>query len=135
MQDIGRRILCVFAISVTAVACHTRSRDSDARGRLVSILRDSLGEAAGPNVAFITSAQSQSHLYVTFDTTVAPAVSDSVFELRARDLARFAVRHYDQASELESVTVATRELMQPGLWRVHHSSAFAIAGLKETDSP
>ena len=136
MQELRRRTLCVFASSLAAVACHPRAPDSDARARLAAILRDSLGGSADPNVAFITDGgHRESHLYVTFDTTIVPNVSDSLFGFRARDLARFVVRHYDKLGELDSVTVATRELIQPGAWRVLHSRAFAVAGLSGPDAP
>ena len=54
---------------------------------------------------------------------------------RAREVARLAVRHYDHASTLDSVTVSAREPGQPGVWKVHHRRAFAVAALDETDAP
>jgi hypothetical protein len=100
------------------------------------VLRDSLGTTTNPKVAFIIDGgRRDSHLYVMFDTAAVGNVSDSVFEQRARILARFAVRHYDKVGELDSVTVATRELVQPGVWRLHHSHAFAITGLNEPNAP
>ncbi|MFN2638481.1 MAG: hypothetical protein ABR585_15910, partial [Gemmatimonadaceae bacterium] len=113
-----------------------RAPESEARARLATVLRDSLGRIADPNVAFIVDdGHRDSHLYVMFDTTAAPNVSDSVFQLRARDLARFAMRHYEKAGELDSVTIATRESVQSGVWRIHHTRAFAVANLKEPEAP
>ena len=118
------------------LACAREGHESEARARLTTVLRDSLGAATDPNVAFIANGgRRDSHLYVMFDTTEVPNVSDSVFELRARDIARFAMRHYEKAGELDSVTVATRESVQPGMWRIHHSSAFGVARLKEQRVP
>jgi hypothetical protein len=136
MEKAKWRVVRLFAFCLAAVACHPNAPDSDARARLATVLRDSLGGIADPNVGFISDGgHRESHLYVTFDTSAAPNVSESLFERRARDLARFAVRHYDKASKLDSVTVATRELRQAGVWRVHHRRAFAIASLKEPGAP
>jgi hypothetical protein len=137
MVQIARRaVLRAFVFCLAAVACHPKASDSEARTRLARILRDSLGQSSDPNVAFITEGDRRdSHLYVMFDTTAIPNVSDSVFERRARDLARFAVRHYDEASKLDSVTVATRESVQRGVWKIRHSRAFAVAGLNESGAP
>ena len=130
------RILFVFAFCLAEVACQPEAPDSRALARLTVALRDSLGRAADPNAAFITDGgHRESHLYLTFDTTAVPNASDSVFEDRARDLARFAVSHYERASDLDSITVATRELVQPGAWRVHHRHSFVISGLKVTGAP
>jgi hypothetical protein len=130
MQSTGRGTL--FALFIAAVACHSGDSDADVRARLTDVLRDSLGRTADPNVAFMADGNNRgSHLYVAFDTTAVPNVSDAVFDSRARDLARFAVRHYERASNLDSITVATRERLQPGIWRVHHRRSFAMADLNE----
>ena len=133
----NHRPLLAFALClVAAAACHPRAADADPRTRLIAVLRDSLGEAAHPEVAFIANGgRPESHLYVTLDTSAVPNLPDSLFDGRARDLARFAVRHYEQANSLDSVTVATRELQQPGAWRVHHRRAFAVAGLDDNGAP
>jgi hypothetical protein len=136
MQFARRRVSYALVFCLAPLACAREGHESEARARLATILRDSLGATTDPNVAFITDGgHRNSHLYVMFDTTAVPNVSDSVFELRARDLARFAMRHYEKAGELDSVTVATRESVQPGLWRIHHSSAFGVPRLKERRVP
>jgi hypothetical protein len=123
--------MCSLAFSLAAFACDPKGPESEARDRLATDLRDSLGSAADPNVAFITNgAEKDSHLYVMFDTTAFANVSDSIFELRARDLARFAMRHYEKASRLDSVTVAARESVRPDVWRVHHTRTFTSAQVK-----
>jgi len=130
------RAISLLVLCLAVVACHREAPQSVARAQLASALRDSLGERADPNVAFISDGgPRESHLYLAVDTIAVPGASDSVFERRARDLARFAVRHYGNASTLDSITVATRELQQPGVWRVQHQRAFAIAGLEATSAP
>jgi hypothetical protein len=125
-----------IAILLFAPACNPKASESQAREALARVLRDTLGPTTNPNVAFIIDGgRRDSHLYLMFDTTAVPNVSDSLFDLRARNLASFAMRHYDKASQLDSVTVATREALQPGVWRLHHSRAFATASLKEPTVP
>lgn len=131
MQIARGTLLCALGFCLASFACEPQGHESQARDRLTRVLRDSLGATTDPNVAFIKDGGSRdSHLYVMFDTTAFPNVSDSVFELHARDLARFAIRHYDQAEMLDSVTVESREAVKPGMWRIHHTRAFAIAELK-----
>lgn len=125
-----------LALCLVAVTCRPKVPDADARTRLITALRDSVGAAVNPDVGFITDGgHRESHLYVTFDTSAAPALSDPLFDERARDLARFALRHYEKVSDLDSVTVATRQLRQPGVWQVQHRRTFAVAGLKEPGAP
>lgn len=129
-MQIAPVVFCSLGISLLGLACSPKAPEPEARERLAQVLRDSLGTTTNPNVAFIIDGiRRDSHLYVMFDTTAVGNVSDSGFEHRARDLARFAVRHYDKADKLDSVTVATREGVKPGVWRVHHSQTFAITGL------
>ena len=100
------------------------------------MLRDSLGQRGDARVAFIDNGgRRESHLYVMLDTAAIANVSDSAFAIRARAVARFAVRHYDNASALDSVTVSAREQGQPGVWKVHHRRAFAVAGLEGSNAP
>ena len=126
----------MLAFCVAALACDPKGPESEARARLATDLRDSLGSAANPSVAFIIDgAKRDSHLYVIFDTTFFPNVSDSVFQLRARDVAGFAMRHYEKASHLDSVTVAARDSVQPGGWRIHHTGTFSSALAGKVDAP
>ena len=102
---------------------------------MAAILRDSLGQSSDARVAFIDDGgRRESHLYVMLDTAAVPNVSDSAFAIRARALARFAVRHYDKARALDSVTISARERGQPGVWKVLHKRTFAVAGLDETNA-
>lgn len=135
MQRARWPVMCLLALSFPAAGCHPRTPSSDARERLATVLRDSLGESFKPKVSFLgDGGRPESHLYVTIDTDAVPDESDSVFVRRALDLARFAVRHYERAGNLDSVTVAVEEFWQPGVWRVVHSRAFAIASLDSTGS-
>ena len=100
------------------------------------MLRDSLGRSSDASVAFIESGDRRdSHLYVMLDTAAVPNLSDSAFAIRARELARFAVRHYDNASTLDSVTVSARVPGQPGVWKVHHVRAFGVTSLSDAGVP
>ena len=129
-QKARRAVSCAIVTCFAAVACRPRDATSDARARLASALRDSLGQSSDASVAFIANGgRRDSHLYVMLDTAAVANVSDSAFAIRARELARFAVRHYDNANALDSVTVSVREAGQPGVWNVHHKRAFAVAGL------
>jgi hypothetical protein len=128
MHEVRRLILGAFTLGFMVPACHRNAPDGDARAQLIAVLGDSLGERANPDVSFMQNGgRPESHLYVTFGTSATPNVSDSDFDLRARDLAGFVVRHYAHASELDSISVAAREPMRLGLWRVHHRRAFASA--------
>lgn len=130
MQATQRLILSALTVCLAVVACHPESK-ADARTRLAVVLRDSTSGMGEPNVSLlIDGGRRGSHLYVAFDTTAMPDLPDSVFARSSREFARFAVRHYEQAAELESVTVAMRVPMQPGAWRVMRSRAFAVAGLE-----
>ena len=130
MREDRRMLLGALTLGLIVPACHRNAPDGDARTQLIAVLGDSLGESANPDVSFMRNdARPKSHLYVAFETPPIPNVSDADFDLRARGVARFVVRHYLQASELDSISVAAREPMRPGLWRVRHRRTFAIADL------
>ena len=136
MQIARWTVLGALGFSLAPLGCEPQGHESEARDRLTRVLRDSLGATTDPNVGFISDGGGRgSHLYVLLDTTAFPNVSESVFELHARDLARFAIRHYDQAEMLDSITVASREAVKPGTWRIHHTRAFAVGRLKGASVP
>jgi hypothetical protein len=136
MQQAKWPVSYLLAICLPLAGCSPKAPGADARARLTTVLRDSVGEGVKPNVSFLADGgRPESHLYVTLDADAEPSESDSLFVRRARDLARFAVRHYERAGNLDSVTVALQEFWQPGVWRVVHSRAFAIASLKEPSAP
>ena len=135
MHEAHRLLLGAFTLVFMVPACHRNAPDGDARAQLIAVLGDSLGEGANPDVSFMRNGgRPESHLYVTFETPAIPNVSDSAFDIRARGLARFVVRHYAHAIELDSISVAAREPMRPGLWRVPHRRAFAIADLTASEA-
>lgn len=135
-QKARRAVSCAIVACCSAVACRPSDAASGARERLAAILRDSLGQSSDARVAFIDNGgRRDSHLYVMLDTAAVPNVSDSAFAIRARALARFAVRHYDNARALDSITISAREPGQPGVWKVHHVRAFAVAGLEDSSAP
>jgi len=114
------------AICLALLGCAPNASESEGRNRLAQILRDSLGAASNPNVGFIVDeGKRDSHLYVMFDTTAVANASDSVFAARALDIARFSLRHYDKATQLDSITIATRKAVERGVWRIQHTRTFA----------
>jgi len=117
-------------VFLAVAACAPKPPAADARAHLTTAFRDSFSVTA-PNVAFLDdSGPAESHLYLLFDTTAAPNLSDSAFTVYARNYAAFAMRHYEDASNLDSVSVATRATVDNGVWQVHHRATFAASGLK-----
>ena len=136
MQSARHLILCACALGTVAIACRPKATGEVDRARLAEALRDSLGRRAHPHVTFMNDGGRQnSHLYLAFDTIVPPTVSNAAFEVRARDLARFALRHYAHAEKLDSITVASREPLQPSIWRIHHLHTFSTARLALASTP
>jgi O-acetyl-ADP-ribose deacetylase (regulator of RNase III) len=97
------------------------------RERLASALSDSLAKAADPEVAF---RKDSTHLLVELATVAFPTVSDSLLTYQARDVAQFALRHYERANELDSVTVLYREESRPGVWYIRHTRTFPAGDLR-----
>jgi hypothetical protein len=101
---------------------------SNSRERLASVLRDSLGEAADPQVAYQSDS---THLLVELATTAFPTVPDSILTGQARGIGGFALRHYERANQLDSVTVLYREATpHPGIWYIRHTRTFPVASLR-----
>jgi hypothetical protein len=125
-----------LAFCLIAIGCDQNAPESEARNRLAHVLRDSLGTASNPNVGFIVDGgERDSHLYLMFDTTAVINASDSVFAVRALEIARFAARHYDKAKRLDSITVATRKAVERGVWRIQHTSTFPAAQVANAGRP
>jgi hypothetical protein len=125
-----RGLTCALILCLAFTGCGEKAPEDVARAKLASILRDSLGDAADPQVGFIVNGPPPpryTHLYVHFDTAAFANLSDSAFALRARDVARFAVRHYPQANILDSVTVAARD---SAAW-IRHTLTFPVAQLQD----
>lgn len=137
-SDIGRALFgCGFAalLSFAALSCSPKPPEAEARAKLREALRDSLGRTADPNVAFLANGTSRdTHLEVLFDTLAFSNQSDSAFQMHAREIVAFSVRHYDKANHLDSITVATRKEVEPGLFRLYHRQTFSVAELRQ-DSP
>jgi hypothetical protein len=102
---------------------------ANSRERLASILSDSLGTAADPAVAF---QKDSTHLMVELATVAFPTVTDSVLTSQARGIGRFALRHYEPANELDSVTVLYREEVRPGAWHIRHTRTFPAGDLRNS---
>jgi len=99
----------------------------NSRTRLASVLRDSLGAAADPQVAF---AKDPTHLLVQLATVAFPTVSESELSDEAKSIGGFAFKHYERANELDSVTVLYREKVRSGVWWIRHERTFAVGELR-----
>jgi hypothetical protein len=127
---------CLAALlSFATLACSPKPPEAEARSKLEALLSDSLGRTSDPKVAFIMDGSSRdTHLYVHFDTLAFSNQSDSSFQVQSRDIATFSMRHYEKANHLDSITVAAREEVKPGLSRIYHTRAFSIAELSQGSS-
>ena len=105
-------------------ACH---EPANPRERVTSALRDSLGTAADPQVAF---QKDSTHLLVQLATVAFPTIPEAALTYQARNIAAFAVRHYENANQLDSVTVLYREAApHRGIWYIRHERTFPIRSL------
>jgi hypothetical protein len=101
---------------------------ANSRERLASALKDRVGEAADPQVAFMRDS---THLQVELATVAFRTVPESVLTVQARDIGAFALRHYERANEVDSVTVLYREAVSPGLWYIRHIRTFPVGDLRD----
>lgn len=109
-----------------ATAC-AGSAASNSRERVESALRDTYGDASDPNVAF---QRDSTHLLVQVATAAFPTVSETHLTEDAKGIGSFALRHYDRAAEVDSVTVVYREAAGTGMWFIRHQRTFPVsAGL------
>jgi len=105
-------------------ACH---EPANSRERVTSALRDSLGTAADPQVAF---QKDSTHLLVQLATVAFPTIPEAALTDQARNIAAFAVRHYENANQLDSVTVLYREAApHGGIWYIRHERTFPVRSL------
>jgi hypothetical protein len=115
---------------LAAFACDngTGSRE---RAQLASTLRDSLGVAGDPQVAFLNNSK---HLLIHLDAKAFASFSDSALTREALDIARFAVQRY-AGPAVDSVTVQGREIVVPNqAMRIKWSRAFSTSQLRESGS-
>jgi hypothetical protein len=112
--------------SALVAACVGVTPDNS-RTRLASVLRDSVGAAADPQVAF---AKDSTHLLVQLATVAFPTVSESELTDEAKSIGGFAFKHYERANELDSVTVLYREKVRSGVWWIRHERTFAVEELR-----
>lgn len=113
-------------LSALMAACVGATPDNP-RTRLASVLRDSLGAAADPQVAF---QKDPNHLLVELATVAFPTVSESELSDEAKHIGGFAFKHYERANELDSVTVLYREKVRSGVWWIRHERTFAVEELR-----
>jgi hypothetical protein len=100
----------------------------DARDRLAFALSDSLGKAADPHVAFQNDS---THLVVELADSVFSAVPESALTRQARDIGGLALRRYERAAELDSVTVLYRDSVTQGVWRIRRTRTFPVGALRD----
>src|SRR5450759_1044582 len=113
-----------LSLVALAAAC---VEPANSRERLASALRDSLGKAADPQVAF---QRDSTHLLVELATVAFPTVPEPVLTGQARDIGGFALRHYERANQVDSVTVLYREAVRPGVWHIRHTRTFPGENLR-----
>ena len=117
-------LLSVVSILLWATACN---KSPDPRDKLTSTLRDSVNADANPQVGYLRDS---AHLLINFDTTAFADRSDSAFALKAKDIANFALRHYANPQQLDSLTITARYPTSPGVWRVTNERTFAVSELR-----
>ena len=109
-----------------AAACAGSQKDQS-RDRVASALRDTLGQTADPEVAFVRDS---THLLVQLSGDVLPTASDSALTEEARRIGIFALRHYERANELDSVTILYHRKVRRGLWHILQMRAFPVESLR-----
>jgi hypothetical protein len=110
-----------------AAACGGPAKDQS-RERVASALRDSLGDAADPQVAI---QRDSAHLLVHLATVAFPTASDSALTEQARHIGSLALRHYDKSNQLDSVSVLYREkAIGSGIWHIRHERTFPVESLR-----
>src|SRR3954471_17310628 len=97
-------------LAAVASAC-TQTPDDESREHLVSALRDRLGKNASPSVGFLNNRK---HLQVSLSAAAFADSADSTFADRAKDIARFSLASYSNATGLDSVTVSDRDSVAKG---------------------
>jgi len=100
---------------------------ANSRERLAAALKDRVGEAADPDVGFMRDS---THLLVNLATVAFRTVPDSALTVQARDIGAFALRHYERADEVDSVTVLYREKVSSGFWWIRHERTFPVGELR-----
>ena len=126
MKSQSKKFFCALLFSVALVSCKSRHADNP-RESLAVVLRDSLGAATNPQVAFLKDNR---HLLVQFDTTAFPDLSDSAYAKKAEEIGRFVERHYELAGSLDSITIMAHQLLSPGAWKIRQERTFAVAALR-----
>ena len=114
----------LLLVLVSAAACARTPKDS--RERAAAALKERLGEAADPHVAF---QKDSTHLLVQLATAAFPTMSETNLTDQATGIATFALRHYEKQNQLDSITVVYREKAAPGFWWIRHQRTFPVESL------
>ena len=120
------RNLTLYPMCV-ALACRHVTSDARAEAVLASAIKDSIGSKGDPSVALLMHG-SDRNLQIEFDTVAFADMSRPSFQVRARTIAEFSLRHYT-ADPGDSVIVLARNLEQPGVWKITRRASFARADL------
>lgn len=109
-----------------AAAC-VAAPEGDSRERVPRALAESVGEAADPQITF---RRDSSHLLIQLATVAFPTVSEDELTGRARGIATTAMRNYDNADQLDSITVLYREKAGKGIWWIRNTRTFPVDSLR-----
>jgi hypothetical protein len=124
------RLLFVYVVTATilfATACSVSAKDKS-RKNVARALIETVGESADPQIAF---RRDSSHLLIQLLTVAFPTVSEDELTRRSWGIARSALRSYDDANQLDSITVLYRERVRDGMWWIRHTRTFAVDSLKD----
>jgi hypothetical protein len=116
----------LLLIAALVLACAPTSDTHQLRDRIGSALRDTLGAGAQPSVGFLDDRQ---HLQILLSPAPFAGSSDTIFTVQAAQIAKFALARYGDVSELDSITVADRDSVSPGVWRMRQSRTFSVPAL------
>jgi len=125
------RLLIMYratAIILLATACAGSAQDASCK-HVARTLSNALGEAADPQIGF---QRDSTHLLVLLLTVAFPTVSEAELTMQARRIATTALHNYDEADQLDSVTVVYQEPVRQGMWWIRHTRKFAVAELSDS---
>jgi hypothetical protein len=100
-----------MAVAFLAACVDVKPTREDYAGHLKHLLRDSLGGASLPDVSFIGDS---THLLVRLSGVEFRRMDDTTFARKAAEIARLAVRRYEQGTMVESVTVSVTDRVVNG---------------------
>lgn len=121
------RLLPVIVIAAACVAPF----EGDARERAARAVTGFLGEAGEAADVRIAFQQDSTHLLVQLLTVAFRTVPEDALTAQATRIAKTALRSYDHADQLDSITVLYRERIDRGAWWIRHIRSFSAASLRD----